>query len=373
MSNEDNYVGLDVIDVFPKDGVGGSDFAETLAPPTVAQLQFSESVSPSAITKRGDNLTYSFTVTNTGTVRVRELVVDEYSFEGSGTLQGKATCDKTTLDPGESASCSAPYTASAADVRWVEQHPTLEHVGVARGVTDPDGNAATNDGGPIESNRDNALVAGAVVRPSAPVLALDKAADKTTANNGDTVTYTFTVANQGTEQVNSLSISETAFTGSGTLSAVTCDRTSIPASGSATCTANYTVTAADAAAGSVKNEAKAYAVWDHDDDPDTAEVTIGSNTDDAEVKINAIVETPKVPDPPATPDTPADPDSQDPTQGAPEQTEVEDPEESEEEGIGDPGVPDLPATGAAGIAVAELALLGVLTLGVGLVIRKRKS
>ena len=74
---------------------------------------------------------------------------------------------------------------------------------------------------------------------------------------GQTVTYTFAVTNTGNVTVHGVSIAETAFTGTGTLSPVTCPATTLAPGASTTCTATYTVTQADVDAGSVTNTATA--------------------------------------------------------------------------------------------------------------------
>ena len=66
---------------------------------------------------------------------------------------------------------------------------------------------------------------------------------------GQTVTYTFAVTNTGNVTVHGVSVAETAFAGTGTVSAVTCPATTLAPGASTTCTATYTVTQADVDAG----------------------------------------------------------------------------------------------------------------------------
>lgn len=63
----------------------------------------------------GDAITYAFTVANTGNVTVSSPTVSDPLLAGQGSV---ITCDKSTLLPGESTSCtaSAPYTLTQGDV-----------------------------------------------------------------------------------------------------------------------------------------------------------------------------------------------------------------------------------------------------------------
>ncbi|MEP2296063.1 hypothetical protein, partial [Algoriphagus sp.] len=70
----------------------------------------------------GDELTYTFVVTNQGNVTLMNVAIDEESFSGTGTL-GTITFQSSsmnsaagTLKPGESATYTATYTVTPADV-----------------------------------------------------------------------------------------------------------------------------------------------------------------------------------------------------------------------------------------------------------------
>ncbi len=76
---------------------------------------------------------------------------------------------------------------------------------------------------------------------------------------GALLTYSFVVTNTGGLPLTDISVAETAFSGSGSLSAVSCPAgaASLLPGASVTCTATYTVTQADVDAGSVTNTAVA--------------------------------------------------------------------------------------------------------------------
>ncbi|WP_158277224.1 Ig-like domain-containing protein [Serinibacter arcticus] len=211
----------------------------------------------------GDQIGYTFTVTNTGAVELLDVAVND-------PMIGAVTCEATTLMAGESTTCTAdvPHTITAADAE----------VG---GVT----NAASAVGtpqctGPMEGDGDRAglfaIVAPLFVDPTAcppitsetvtittPVtpddaLTVAKSGVYRDANGngrtdaGDTVTWTITVTNPGRSTISDIAVSDP------TAGVVTCPTTELAAGASMTCTAPVTVlTAAQAAAGSIVNVATA--------------------------------------------------------------------------------------------------------------------
>ncbi|MGO3886595.1 MAG: DUF7507 domain-containing protein, partial [Mycetocola sp.] len=69
----------------------------------------------SEVTAAGDVVTYSFLVTNTGNVTITDVVPVEESFSGTGTL-GAFSPESASLDAGESATFTAEYTVTQADI-----------------------------------------------------------------------------------------------------------------------------------------------------------------------------------------------------------------------------------------------------------------
>jgi uncharacterized repeat protein (TIGR01451 family) len=74
-------------------------------------LSLEKTASPTTVTAVGQQVTYSFRVTNTGDVPVGDVAVVEESFTGSGTLPA-ATCpaEPAQLAPGDSVVCTSVYT-----------------------------------------------------------------------------------------------------------------------------------------------------------------------------------------------------------------------------------------------------------------------
>jgi uncharacterized repeat protein (TIGR01451 family) len=182
--------------------------------------------------KTGDVLNYRFTVTNTGTVTVKDISVEELTFTGSGKLSDVVCPADVSLAPGESTTCTATYTATQADL----DRGDIDNTAVAHG-TDPKDK-------PVDSNEDPADVPGT----QDPKLAIVKTVDKKTYKAGDTLTYTFVVTNVGNITEYNVVVEEVSFNGSGKLSPVSCpvEETKVLVPGaSVTCTATYVATLED--------------------------------------------------------------------------------------------------------------------------------
>ncbi|RLP83994.1 DUF11 domain-containing protein [Mycetocola lacteus] len=119
-------------------------------------------------------------------------------------------------------------------------------------------------------------------------LSLSKAVNIATSVLGDTATYAFTVTNTGQIPLDSLAIEETNFSGSGTLSAVTCPTTTLAPGASTNCQATYTVTQADVDAARVTNTARATA---HPAGTDTVVTSNDSSAEFAAVGTGALTVT----------------------------------------------------------------------------------
>ncbi|SEH56839.1 MULTISPECIES: DUF11 domain-containing protein [unclassified Leifsonia] len=206
-------------------------------------VALAKSVSPSTVTAADQSVTYSFKVTNTGNVTLTGAGITETAFTGTGTLSA-ITCPTTTLAPGASTTCTATYTVTQADV----DAGKVDNTATAHG-TPPTGAAVVSTPSSAE-----------VLAPAAPTLTLVKTASPNTPASytvGQLVTYSFLVTNTGNVTLSNLSVNETVFTGSGTMSATTCPVTTLTPGASTTCTATYTLTQADIDATKVNNTATA--------------------------------------------------------------------------------------------------------------------
>jgi uncharacterized repeat protein (TIGR01451 family) len=203
-------------------------------------LTIAKSASSAAIAAAGQEVTYSFRVTNTGNVTLSDVTVDEGAFSGTGEISA-VDCPASTLNAGEVMTCTATYTATQADV---DAGGNLTNTATAGG-TPPIGD-------PIDSTPSTSTVPVT----QSPALTVVKTADAEAAEVGQVVTYSFKVTNTGNVTITDPAITDTDFSGTGELSAITCPAEDTLAPGDViTCLATYTVTQADVNAGQITNTA----------------------------------------------------------------------------------------------------------------------
>ncbi|UOQ55808.1 DUF11 domain-containing protein [Leucobacter allii] len=192
----------------------------------------------------GEEIAYSFAVTNVGSVTLTDVSVREDSFTGSGSVPA-LDCPTTELAPGESVLCTATYAATQEDV----DRGTIDNAATASGRT-PQGDA-------VEAPP-SAVRVSAVPQPA---LELRKTADRTGFAAGDAIAYRFDVVNTGNTTLSGITIEERDFNGSGDLSAISCPEGAVLAPGESTsCTAAYEASQADLDAGALVNTAVAHGV-----------------------------------------------------------------------------------------------------------------
>ncbi|SEH57123.1 MULTISPECIES: isopeptide-forming domain-containing fimbrial protein [unclassified Leifsonia] len=213
--------------------------------PPASGITVTKTATPNTAGKVGDKLTYSFLVRNTGNTTLTNVTVDEGAFSGTGTLSA-VTCPAVaaSLAPGASVTCTATYTLTQADVDAGQVSNTATATG-------------TPPSGPPPVSPPSTFI---VPIPPASGIAIVKTANPATVGKaGDTVAYSFRVTNTGNTTLTGVTVNEGAFTGTGTLSAVTCPAgaASLAPGVSVICTASYTLTQADVDAGQVANTATA--------------------------------------------------------------------------------------------------------------------
>ena len=198
--------------------------------PANAALGIDKTVQEKVYSKVGDVLHYSYDVTNTGNVTLTDpiTVVDNKTTVSCPALPAGG------LVPAGKITCTATYAVTQADLD-------------AGSVT----NTAYAKSGAVQSPPDSATVPATQVR----ALAIDKSVRETAYfAAGDQLHYSYLVTNVGSVTLKDpVTVTDTKTT-------VACP--ALPAGGlapgaSITCTATYTVTAADVAAGSVTNSAYA--------------------------------------------------------------------------------------------------------------------
>jgi uncharacterized repeat protein (TIGR01451 family) len=212
----------------------------TIPTPSAPAITVVKTASSAAITAAGQDVTYSFRVTNTGNVTLSDVAVDEGAFSGTGEISA-VDCPATTLAAGAFTTCTATYTATQADI---DNGGNLTNTATAGG-TPPTGD-------PIDSTPSTSTVPVT----QSPALTVVKTADAEAAEVGQVVTYSFKVTNTGNVTITDPTIADTEFSGTGELSAITCPADDTLAPGDVvTCLATYTVTQADVNAGQITNTA----------------------------------------------------------------------------------------------------------------------
>ncbi|MGW2178079.1 DUF7507 domain-containing protein [Streptomyces sp. NPDC001732] len=197
-------------------------------------VRLEKSVDDSRVYEVGDEVTYTYTVTNLGPQALTGLSVTD------NRVTTGVNCNATTLapagQPGSSTTCTGRYTITAADA----ERGSVTNVATAHGHS---------GGESVESEPDEANVLVA----SQLGLRLEKSADDTRVYRpGDVVTYTYAVTNTGNATLTGVGVTDDLVPN------VVCEQTTLAPGASTTCTGRYTVTEADAARGSVVNVAAAH-------------------------------------------------------------------------------------------------------------------
>ncbi|HEY0951792.1 DUF11 domain-containing protein [Nocardioides sp.] len=184
----------------------------------------------------GDTITYTFLVTNTGTVTLNPVTVTDPKV-------GPITCPNTALAPGVSVSCTPKtYVLTQNDVDTGK----VENTATAHG---------TPPSGPEVTDTDSTTTPIA----SLPSIELDKTAgpiddlDGNGPDAGDTIGYDFTVTNSGNVTLNPVTVTDPK------VGPITCPPGALLPGASASCTQKtYVLTQADVDAGTVDNTATAH-------------------------------------------------------------------------------------------------------------------
>ncbi|MEW2625593.1 hypothetical protein [Streptomyces sp. NPDC048106] len=185
----------------------------------------------------GSQVPYDFVVTNSGTTDITGLTVNDPKI-------GPVSCPTTNLAVGQTITCTATYTVTAADAAAGVIANTAITTGSSDGetVTSP----PSSENVPIQ-------------RP--PAIEVDKQVQTPGPYSvGQTVTYRYTVRNTGGTRLNNVTVHDNRVTG------ISCEATTLaPAEepgDTTTCTGTYTITEADGTEGSVTNTATATGTTD---------------------------------------------------------------------------------------------------------------
>lgn len=211
------------------------------------------------ISEVGQEVTYSFAVTNTGNVTLTDVEIDDSDFSGSGELSAiDCPAEAASLAPGASVTCTASYVVTQADLDSAELTNTATATGTPPGDTPPPDSPPST-----------------IEIPSTPAPGIEVVktsdTDKITAV-GQKVTYSFEATNTGNVSLADVTVDDSDFSGAGELSPVDCpaEAASLAPGASVTCTATYLVTKADLESGELTNTATATGTPPGDTPPPTS-------------------------------------------------------------------------------------------------------
>ncbi|MDR0285521.1 MAG: DUF11 domain-containing protein [Propionibacteriaceae bacterium] len=228
--------------------------------------------------KPGDTVKYTFVVTNTGNVTIRNVGISEDAFSGTGRWVSPVSCPVTSINPAVAGvavekqtnfvTCTGTYALSQADIDagQIVNTAHAEANGPPRvgRVVSPPSNATV----PLAQR--SAVTFDKSVPEGTKLVSVDQK-----------IVYTFTVTNTGNTTVSDISVEETAFSGA-PAPAIVCPPgvgTLVPKA-SLECTATYVVTQADIDAGKLHNAAIVHAKDPGGKSVDTPdEITIPTATD----------------------------------------------------------------------------------------------
>ncbi|GAA4081724.1 hypothetical protein GCM10023066_12060 [Nocardioides kongjuensis] len=194
----------------------------------------------------GQSITYTFVGTNTGNVPLNNITITDIAaqFTGSGTMGTIGGCTwqggvAGTLYPGRTVTCSASYTVTQGDVDRGSVYNNAEIKGISADLN------AT-----VVTDQDDATVSGT----QTPSIDLVKTASPNSLAVGTPISYTFIATNTGNVTLHGVTITETQFSGSGTVPVPggcttsmvgTTDPATLAPGETMTCTATYSPTQAD--------------------------------------------------------------------------------------------------------------------------------
>lgn len=188
----------------------------------------------------GQSAEFTFTITNTGNVSVSDIAIDDQLQGVSIPAFGDWPGDKGVLAPGESVVATAEYILTQADV----DSGSLSNTATATG-TPARGDALSED------------ATATLTLPAVPGLSIIKTGKLSdtnadgVANPGETIAYSFVVTNTGNVTLHDVVVNDPMVTGVPTIGDLA------PGDSQTVAASPYTVTRADAAAGSIENRATA--------------------------------------------------------------------------------------------------------------------
>ncbi len=215
--------------------------------PVVVGLTVVKSSTTADISTVGQQVPYSFLVTNTGTTALTSVTVtDTQTAPSLDSSLSAISCPSTTLAAGAYETCTATYTVTAADIA----NGSVADSATATG-TPPSGAPVSSDPSTVS------LPVNVPVPPVRPLTVTKSTSTTRVTAVGQQIHYSFLVVNGLNVTLTNVTVVDTQADPSlnSSLSDITCPSTTLAAGASMTCIAIYTTTAADIANGFVADSA----------------------------------------------------------------------------------------------------------------------
>ncbi len=199
------------------------------------EIAVAKSASRDWFSARGQTITYTFVITNTGNQPLGPGQFEVTDDKIDGGVAFDCGADEVSLDPSDTVSCTRDYVTTADDVTTGEVM-----------------NMAFASYGELNSATVSATV------DYADLLIAKSASPTSVTAAGQSVTYTYTLTNNGAEPLgpDQFTVTDDKIN-SGTAFNCGAAATTIAVDGTLSCTSTYTVTSADVTAGSIVNLASA--------------------------------------------------------------------------------------------------------------------
>lgn len=250
----------------------------TVTLPLVSQLAITKAVTTAAPYTVGQQVAYSYTVTNPGGSTISNIVVSDNRAAGS-----KVVCDSTSLDPGDVAHCTLTTTVLSS---YLSASGSLINTASASGVT--------SLGQAVASSQAHATIqVGTDVK-------VTKTVNTTTPLVGQQVTFTVSGANIGPAAASSVVINDLLPTGLGLVSATpsagtyssTTGNWTIPSLAVGSAAATLTVVATVNASRVMTNAASLLTLDQPDTNPanNTASISLNPEVPTTDIAVNMFVD-----------------------------------------------------------------------------------
>ena len=189
----DNVASVKGTDIYEQT-VEDDDDLKLEGPKEGASIHLEKTANPEIYVAVDDEITYTFVATNDGSFTLSNVKIEDPLPDLS-----ELTCSPaqpSTLQPGESMTCTATYSITQADIN----NGKVENTAVASGVGSNEEVVEDDDGAVVEGPKEEASIH------------LDKQADPAIYKKvGDEITYTFTVTNNGIYTLMDVTVTDPLF------------------------------------------------------------------------------------------------------------------------------------------------------------------